>query len=147
MTKLDSIRRISLKSEMSDFPKTTILSSDQIAEYVRQFYFDDIDIFESMFLLLLDRGNNTIAYAKIAQGGISGTFVDRRIILKYAIDSLASSVVLVHNHPSGSLIPSNQDKVCTEAVKKALKIMDIKLLDHIIITAEGYYSFADEGEL
>ena len=124
-----------------------ITSSKDAADYMRQFFSDDIEIYESMFLLLLNRANNTIGWAKISQGGITGTVCDPRIVMKYAVDSLATGVILCHNHPSGNLQPSRADEEITNKCKMALNYLDIKVLDHIILTADNYYSFADEGML
>jgi DNA repair protein RadC len=104
-----------------------------------------MEIFESVFILLLNQINDTIGYAKISQGGIAGTVVDVRLIAKYAVDSLATAVILAHNHPTGELKPSDADIKITEKVKNGLQILDIKVLDHVILTKNGYYSFADEG--
>jgi DNA repair protein RadC len=84
---------------------------------------------------------------KISQGGISGSVVDIKIICKYAIECLGCSVILVHNHPSGNRNPSQEDLNITKKIKQALSIFDIGLFDHIILTANSYYSFADEGIL
>ncbi len=95
-------------------------------------------------MILLNNANNTIGYVKISQGGIAGTLADVRIIAKYAINSLATSVILVHNHPSGTLKPSQSDKYITKKIKRTLNIFDCKVLDHIILTETDYYSFADD---
>jgi len=133
------------KKTPTNFEKVKIVSSKDAFKVISQFYFDDIDIFESFFILCLNRNNQTIAYAKISQGGVSGTVVDIKLIAKYAIDCLASSVILAHNHPSGNLKPSPEDIKITERAREALKILDIKVLDHVILTSDGYYSFGDEG--
>ena len=96
---------------------------------------------------MLDRSNNTVGYAKISQGGIVGTVVDLKIIAKYCIDSLCSSVILAHNHPSGNLTPSMQDKQITKKIKDGLNLLEITTFDHLIITEESYYSFSDNTEL
>lgn len=142
-----NINRLELKRIASDFPKEKIKSSQASYNFIKQFYGDDISIFESCFILLLDAGNNTIGYAKISQGGISGAVVDIRIIAKYAVESLAVGVILAHNHPSGNLKPSRADIEMTQKVKKGLKILDVKVLDHIILTENEYYSFLDAGIL
>ncbi|MBR6641010.1 MAG: JAB domain-containing protein, partial [Clostridia bacterium] len=113
----------------------------------RNFYFDDINIYESFFIILLNRANKVIGWAKISQGGVCNTIVDKKIICKYAIDTLANGVILVHNHPSGSLIPSREDMQITADVQQALKTLDVKVLDHIILTEKSFYSFSDEGTL
>lgn len=131
----------------SDFERVKITSSIESADYIRKFYSDDIGIFESSFILLLDRSNHTIGYAKISQGGISGTVVDVRIIAKYAIDSLCSAVILAHNHPSGNLKPSQADERLTKQVFEGLKLLEVQLLDHVILTETDYYSFGDNGKI
>ncbi len=102
---------------------------------------------EEFWIILLNRANKVISTQKISQGGISGTVMDSKLIMKAAIDQLASSIILCHNHPSGNRIPSSQDKNVTLKMKEAGKIMDIPILDHIIVTEDGFYSFADEGEM
>ena len=144
-----TIANLELKAKKtpSNFEKVKIVSSKDAFNVIKQFYFDDIDIFESFFILCLNRNNQTIAYAKISQGGVAGTVVDIKLIAKYAIDCLASAVILAHNHPSGNLKPSNEDLAITKKVKEGLKILDIQVLDHIILTSQGYLSFGDEGIL
>jgi DNA repair protein RadC len=144
-----TISNLELKAKKtpSNFEKVKIVSSKDAFKVIKQFYFDDIDIFESFFILCLNRNNQTIAYAKISQGGVNGTVVDIKLIAKYAIDCLASGVILAHNHPSGNLKPSNEDLAITKKVKEGLKILDIQVLDHIILTSQGYLSFGDGGIL
>jgi len=134
-----------LKEERKDFNKAKITKSSDAVGYTRNFYFDDIAIYESTFVILVNNSNDTIGYAKISQGGISGTVVDIRLILKYALDNLASGIILVHNHPSGQLVASPQDRNISNKLKEACALMDISLLDSIIITEDGYLSMADEG--
>lgn len=102
---------------------------------------------EEFWLLLLNRGNKVIDQVKISQGGLAGTVVDTRIILKAAIEKLACSVVLCHNHPSGRKTPSREDAQLTRKLKTAFEAIDIVLLDHLIIAGREYHSFADEGEI
>lgn len=136
-----------LKAEKRDFETVKVCSSSNAFDFARKFYHDDILIYESAFIMLLNRAGYITGYAKISQGGVCGTQVDVKIIAKYAIDSLASGVIFVHNHPSGNLIPSNQDKRFTNLVKKALGLFDINLLDSIIISDSDYYSMAVNGEI
>ena len=103
--------------------------------------------YEEFWILLLNRSNRIIEKHKISQGGISGTIIDVRVILKNAIEKLASSLILCHNHPSGNLQPSESDMKITSKMKEAAKIMDIQVLDHLIVTDSSYFSFADEGIL
>jgi DNA repair protein RadC len=100
---------------------------------------------EEFWVLILNRSNRVIDNIRISQGGISGTVIDVRLILKNALDRLASSLILCHNHPSGNLNPSDADIKITSKISEASKTMDIQLLDHIIIADNAYFSFSDEG--
>ncbi|MCB8994165.1 MAG: DNA repair protein RadC [Bacteroidales bacterium] len=102
---------------------------------------------EEFWILILNRSNQVIDKVRISQGGISGTVIDSRLILKNAIDRLASGLILCHNHPSGNTQPSDADKKITEKIQKAAAFMEINLLDHIIIADKNFFSFADEGLL
>jgi len=137
-----------LKKIQSDFPTEKITSSNDAQLFIRQFYGDDIEVFESAFILLLNRQNKTIGYAKISQGGIAGTYVDPKIVAKYAVDSLASGVIFCHNHPSGNLQPSVEDIQLSKKLKQGLNLLDINLLDSIILTpTSAYTSLADLGQI
>lgn len=140
-----NISAVKLVREKAPFKKAKITSSKDAAEYCRNFFEEDLTIYESVFILLLNRANNVDAYAKISQGGVSGTVIDVKLIAKYAVDTLACGVIMVHNHPTGNPVFSPQDKAMTSKTKEALKWLDIMLLDHIILTEEEYYSFADNG--
>jgi DNA repair protein RadC len=137
----------SLKAEKQEFPVAKIRSSKDSADFARQFYYDDISIYESSFILLMNQSNTAIGYAKIAQGGICSTIVDVRLIAKYAVESLAVSVILVHNHPSGNLQFSRDDIRLAQQVRNGLSTLGIDLLDSIVICENGYASMADEGLL
>jgi len=100
---------------------------------------------EEFWVLCLSRANKVIFKTQISRGGVSGTVADIKIIFKHAIEQLASAIIVAHNHPSGQLKPSNSDLLLTEKIKETGKIMDIPLLDHLIVTDRGYFSFADEG--
>lgn len=100
---------------------------------------------EEFWLLMLNRANRVLGRFKVSQGGLSGTVIDTRIILKKALDNLASSIIVCHNHPSGNNQPSDADVKITEKLKKAAEMLEIKLLDHVIIADKSYFSFADEG--
>jgi DNA repair protein RadC len=102
-------------------------------------------VHEEFWVLFLNRSNKVIEKQKISQGGITGTVTDIRLILKTAIDNLAISMILCHNHPSGNLQPSDADISITRRLKEASSMMDISLLDHLIIAGKSYYSFADEN--
>jgi len=141
------ISEYSLKYTKSEIQKTKVTTSESASNVIRKFYFDDINIYESFFILLLNRANNTTGFAKISQGGTAGTCVDIKIIAKYAIESLSSSVIICHNHPSGNITPSEVDINITKKIKDALLLLDIRLTDHIILSENDYYSFADNGDL
>ena len=96
---------------------------------------------------MLNRANETIGYAKISQGGICGTIVDVKLVAKFVVDSLASGIIIAHNHPSGNLQPSQADIQITNKIQAIVKLLDSILLDHIILTKESYYSFSDEGKI
>jgi len=100
---------------------------------------------EECWVMYLNRANKLISKERLSIGGISATVVDVKIIIKNALDKLASSIILVHNHPSGNLNPGENDKQQTRLLKEAASLFDISLLDHLIIAGDGYYSFADDG--
>jgi DNA repair protein RadC len=102
---------------------------------------------EEFWILFLNRSNKVINKMKLSQGGISGTVTDVRMVMKKAIEYLASGIIVCHNHPSGNLNPSESDSKITQKIKDAGNLMDIQLLDHIIISEKDYYSFADNGLL
>lgn len=131
-----------------EFPQVKITSSKDAHNFISQFYGDDIEVYESFFILLLNFANKTIGYAKISQGGVSGTVIDGKIVAKYAVEALASGVILAHNHPSGNTQPSQADIDLTKKMREGLKNLDIQVLDHIILASEGnYLSLADENYL
>lgn len=100
---------------------------------------------EYFYLILLNRSNHVLKKHLISQGGTAGTVVDTKLVFKAALEHFAQSMILVHNHPSGNLKPSEQDKRLTERLVKVGKEMDLPVLDHVIFTDVGYFSFADEG--
>jgi DNA repair protein RadC len=106
---------------------------------------DKIELLEEFKVLYLNRSNRVLQILPISQGGITGTVADPRLVIAAALKVGACSMVLAHNHPSGSLKPSKADEELTVKIKEAAKYFDIRVLDHLIVTSEGYYSFADEG--
>lgn len=102
---------------------------------------------EEFWVLLLNRANKILKKVQISRGGVSGTVVDPKVVFKAALEQLASAMILVHNHPSGTLKPSNEDITITRKLKEAGKLLDIPVLDHLIFTDNGYVSFRDEGLL
>jgi len=102
---------------------------------------------EEFWIIYLNRRNAILASERLSMGGMTGTVIDVRLILKRALERRATSLVACHNHPSGNLEPSDQDKKITRQLKEAAAIMEIPLIDHLIVTQSGHYSFADEGLL
>ena len=143
--KYASHRKITSVAEASPFEQVKITNPTASVNYARQFYHEDLALYESFFIIMLNRANRAIAYAKISQGGISATVVDPRLICKLAVDCLCSGVILVHNHPSGNTEPSTADKDLTKKVSQALSYLDIDVIDHIILTEESFLSFREEG--
>lgn len=106
-----------------------------------------IEFFEQFKVLLLNQAHKALGIYEISSGGIAGTVVDIRLIFSSALKANATSLMMIHNHPSGNLTTSEADRQITRKVKEAGRLLDITLLDSLIITAESYYSFADEGAL
>jgi DNA repair protein RadC len=100
---------------------------------------------EEFWVMVLNRANRMVRKKRVSEGGVSGTVADPKIIFKLAVDELASGIIVVHNHPSGNLKPSESDINLTKKLKEAGKVLEIALLDHLIIAHDRYFSFADEG--
>lgn len=98
-------------------------------------------------MVFLNQGNKVLKVIKLSQGGITGSVVDVRILMKAALDCFATGIIVAHNHPSGNLKPSQEDINVTKQIAKSGELLSIKLLDHLIINQNSYYSFADEGML
>jgi DNA repair protein RadC len=122
------------------------ITSSNVAYKVLQKRLSDLP-HEEFWVLILNRANQVVKEEYLSKGGISGTVVDVRLICKAAIENNASGIVIAHNHPSGQLTASEQDKSITKKLKEALKTFEIALLDHLIIGDQQYYSFADDGIL
>lgn len=122
-----------------------ITSSKDIHELMRQ-KLQLLD-HEEFWILHLSRANRVIARECVSRGGTTATVVDNKIILKSALNKLSSAIILVHNHPSGNLQPSVQDDRITRYIKDGAALLDIRVLDHIIISPTGYYSYSDQGRL
>lgn len=110
-----------------------------------QFPDETIDYRESFKVIYMNRSNHVLGCLTVSEGGPCSTAVDVKLILQGALLTNASGVILVHNHPSGNLKPSEPDKIMTERIRKALTVMEVNLLDHLIVTRESYFSFVDEG--
>jgi DNA repair protein RadC len=120
-----------------------ITGSSSVAKYLQARL---MDLSHEVFaVLFLNRANRIKHFEIISVGGITGTVADPRIILKKALEEEAVSLILCHNHPSGNLKPSKADEDLTSKIRNAARFFDINILDHIIVSTDGYYSFADEG--
>ena len=122
------------------------IKNSQIAYECFYAHLSDLD-HEQFWIMLLNNANKVIRLEKIGVGGMTGTTADPKKIFKYALENNAASVMLCHNHPSGNIFPSNADKQITNNLVKAGQLLEIKILDHIIIGNDNYFSFADEGIL
>jgi DNA repair protein RadC len=131
------------RSNSTSIERVTIKSSNDVAHFLT-IKLKDLS-YEVFAVLLLNRANKIIHFEIISRGGITGTIADPRLILKLAIENNATGLILCHNHPSGNLQPSKADKDITEKIIKSASLLDIKILDHLIVSDEGYFSFLDEG--
>lgn len=148
--KLPQLPEFTLSFKMKEKPSELIRinTSEDVSRVARLcFDADSIDWVESFVVIALNRCNKVLGFYKVSQGGVSGTYVDNKVILQFALLANASSLIVAHNHPSGNLKPSSGDETVTQKLKQACVSLDIKLLDHIIVSSEGHYSFADEGLL
>lgn len=131
---------------VKDSDPTPIAMSQTAERVARKIYSGGyVMAVEHFFLLCLDNRNRVKSFAHISTGGITSTVVDVRVLFKHAVDNMATAIILVHNHPSGKLKASKQDIDITEKIKQAGKLLDIRLLDHLILTEQTYFSFADNG--
>jgi DNA repair protein RadC len=141
-----TLPEITLQLKKNEVLNATIRRSTDVVDVMRQIWDkDSLEIYESVIVVFLNRANKTIGWMKVSQGGLSGTVVDNRLILATALKGLAQGIILAHNHPSGNTQPSENDTKMTMKLKSACDLLDIALLDHLILTADGYYSYADNG--
>ena len=146
-TYLQEIKLTLSKTEEHPVRYEVITASRDAAQLFRMLFADEIGMFESVFVIYLNQKNVPIGWRKISQGGISSSIVDVRLVLVPALNCLASGFIICHNHPSGNLNPSAEDRKITDQLKESGNIMSIKLLDHLILTENSFFSFADEGLL
>jgi DNA repair protein RadC len=139
---------LSYKSEVSPSERP-LVSNSKDAYHILMAYWDEnkIELSEQFKVMMLNRAGRVLGIYEVSSGGTSGTIVDTKLIFTAALKSNASSIILSHNHPAGSLKPSNPDIAVTKKLFEAGKILDINVMDHIILTRENYYSFADNAML
>lgn len=134
---------LGIRRDVSKHVKVQISSSRDVAHFLKaNFQYHQREVFAVLFL---NRANKIIHFEVVSEGGITGTVADPRIILKKAIEHQSTGIILCHNHPSGNLKPSTADEMLTKKIKMAASFIDILVTDHIIVSEEGYFSFADEG--
>lgn len=129
-----------------DIVELTKITSSKIVFEIMQPIIGELP-HEEFWVLFLNNSNKVILKSQLSKGGISGTIVDVRLVFKLALENAATGLILCHNHPSGGLKPSDADKQITKKIKQAGDNLDVKVLDHLIITETKYYSFVDEGIL
>lgn len=134
------------RRQAENHPKVNIIKSSKDIYHLLLSDLSDL-ITEEFWVVFLNHRNKIIGKEQISSGGLTATVVDIRILFKHAIERLATSIILAHNHPSGTLKPSQADILLTRKIREAGKLLDVQLLDHLIIADSGYYSFADEGRL
>ncbi len=130
------------KFKANELPQVSCSASAY--EIILQQWDNDIHYRESFAVLLLSRANRCLGISFISKGGLAGTVADPKMIFQAALKANASSMILVHNHPSGNLKPSDSDISLTKKIKEVGKLLELQILDHLIISDESYYSFADE---
>ncbi len=145
--KLSTIAEIELhyNNPVQRRERQQISSSRDAYNVLRNHWSSSIELLEEFVILLLDQSNTILGKFVASKGGVAGTVVDPKIIFSCAIKGRASSIILAHNHPSGNLNPSKADIAITKKLVGGGELLEVRVLDHLIITKEGYYSFKDEG--
>ena len=141
------VQEIKVSYQTSGIRKVKITSSSDAEQVFRPLFPVDIEHREAFTILLLNRAHNTIGHFIVSTGGISGTVADVRLVFQVALKCNATSLLICHNHPSGNLYPSEVDKKLTKRMVDAGNLLEIPVLDHLILTPDSYFSFADDGIL
>ena len=134
------------KIRAADRPKVTC-SEEAYKVFLDDWNKDHISFFEEFKVMLLNQGNRVLGIFALSRGGLTSTAVDPRLVYVAALRAAATSIIVAHNHPSGELIPSQADQLLTNTLSNGCKLLEIKLLDHLIITPDRFFSFATEGRL
>ncbi len=142
---LQAFLELNKRKSIEQIKSRTVATSADVRECFKELIGDSTH--EVFLVMYLNRANKVLCISTLSEGGMTGTVADPRMILKQALDVKAISIVVCHNHPSGSLSPSRQDEDLTSKIKQACSFFDIRLLDHLIVSQDGYYSFCDEGIL
>lgn len=145
---LNEVAEIKVSYKTTNTPKIKITSVNKAFEVLLNSWdLDTIELQEEFKVLLLNRANEVLGIYPLSKGGITGTVVDSRLIFAVALKCNATGILLCHNHPSGNLKPSDADVTLTKSIKKCADFLDITLIDHLIITKNGFFSFSNEGKL
>ena len=145
---MNEVAEIKVSYSTTSTPKVKITSGDVAFELLLSLWdLDTIELQEEFKVLLLNRANEVLGIYPLSKGGITGTVVDSRLIFAVALKCNATGIIIAHNHPSGTLKPSEADITLTKSIKKCGDFLDITLIDHLIITKNGFYSFSNEGKL
>lgn len=144
--KIRALSEVSLRYQLSSMPSMVQIRSSATAAELVSPLLKHLS-HEECWVMYMNRANKVIAKEMLSSGGVCATVVDIKLVMKRALELLACSLILVHNHPSGNAYPGENDKVQTKLLKEAASLFDISLLDHIIIAGDGYFSFADDGLL
>ncbi len=145
---LNQIAEVELiyKTKIKASERPQVKTSKDAADLLKQIWDENkIDFVEQFKVLFLNRANKVLGIFEVSTGGVTGTVADPKLVFVAALKANACSIIISHNHPSGNLKPSQADEQLTQKIKQAGQFLDIKLIDHIIVSSEGYYSFADEG--
>lgn len=140
------VREIDITFKEKKLFDKTVLSSSDAYRFIRDIIFEGMEVQEHFVVLYTNQSNQIIGYYRHSKGTINSTQVDIQLVMAVALKTLSKGMIVSHNHPSGSLRPSEADRRMTRVLKEAAQVFSIVLLDHIIATANGYYSFADSGE-
>jgi len=146
---------LSMVAEVKVTYSTTVKAADRLritnsssaVKILRPFFEQEMEYREVVYLLLMNRSNDVLGVVKVCEGGTSAAVVDAKIIYQAALKSNAHNIILAHNHPSGNLRSSHQDDVMTQKILDAGKVLDIELLDHLILTRDGYFSYSQENKI
>ncbi len=142
------VAEIKVSYSTTSTPKIKITTVKKAFEVLLSLWdLDTIELQEEFKVLLLNRANEVLGIYPLSKGGITGTVVDSRLIFAVALKCNATGILLCHNHPSGNLKPSDADITLTRSIKKCADFLDITLIDHLIITRNGYFSFSNEGKM
>jgi len=139
------IGEVELNYKPKEKATTKVTRSQDAADYLRQVWSQQMEYREEFMILLLNRANKILGWVKISAGGTTGTIADPKMIFQAALLANAAAIVLCHNHPSDNLQPSEGDRQITKKLVEAGRLLDISVIDHVILTENSFFSFADEG--